>query len=117
MAEEFGGMKTITVRPGTSGRMVRHRFPTCSAEDEDDGWTPYGDTIASVVAQVYDPSGTDVSSDMVTLEPSVDGEIVIYELSWFDGAVRGWYQVVLTVTFASGKTDVAKFNKRVFMDV
>lgn len=102
---DFTGTARIKLQPNTENLPVSFTFTECSSESANDGAIPYNETIESAVVKAYDPTGTDVTSSMVTTGATVDGLTVSCAISHYSGIADGLHKLTVILTMHSGYVD------------
>lgn len=101
----FTRQAQVKLQPTTRNLPLRFAFTQCSSETVNDGSIPYGETISSAVVKAYSPSGSDVTTSMVTQGAAVDGLNVSCEISWYTGVADGLHKLTVILTMLSGYID------------
>ncbi|MCE5335081.1 MAG: hypothetical protein LLG06_10910 [Desulfobacteraceae bacterium] len=105
MVDDFEGREIITIKPSTRDYPISMSFRVCSSEMANDGAIPFGTTISSAVVKAYDPTGADVTANLVTIPATVQKNTVKCGVSWHEGIVPGLHTLTAVLTFASGHID------------
>lgn len=98
---DFQGTQRIRIQPNTVNYPIRFTFPVATAAGGS-GAIPYGNSIVSAVVKAYDPQGTDVSSSMVSDVVVTYPNMVNCALSYFPGALEGFYKLTIILTLSQG---------------
>ena len=101
----FTRQTQVKLQPTTRNLPVSFAFTRCTSTTSNDGAIPYGETISSAVVKAHSPSGTEVTSSMVTQAATVDGLNVSCEISWYTGVADGLHKLTVILTMLSGYID------------
>lgn len=104
----------------TSGRVTLQSYDNipysfqltiCSSTTANDGFLPYGLTVASCEVIAYNEDLTDVTSDLINGSPSVTDNIVTLTLMYPVSNGVGKYKLTFKLILSDGSTKEADFAR------
>lgn len=112
--DDFQSIDYINLQPRSVKNKFSFWFPAASTASGR-GSIPYGTTITDVAVSAFNEDGTDVTSSMITVTPSVADSYYVYlGLSWVSA---GLYKLVFKLTISDASTWEYNFNRVVCEDL
>lgn len=97
----FEGNKPITLQPGTETNPYKFKITVCSSAVSNDGYIPFGTSVAGVVVTAFKDDGTDVSSTLIDGVPTEEDNVVTVLLNYISTAGEYYLRFVLTLNTGS----------------
>jgi hypothetical protein len=101
MADNFQGVKKITLQPGDATVPYTFTLAACSSATANDGSIPYNTTVDSAVIKVFDEAGVDKTTEFISSESNSTTTLTI-NLKYPATAGVGRYSIEMLVTLTGG---------------
>ena len=114
--DDFQGTERVLLQPTSADVARSFTFSVCSSATANDGFLPYGATIASVAVVAYDKDGTVCTSELIEGTPSLSDFTVTVLFDYPSTTGPGRYKITISATLGDASVEEADFDRIVAKD-
>jgi len=113
---DFQGNDSIIVQPGTLDYPYEFEFTFCSAAGANDGFFPFGRTMADVEVDAFKHDADNTEDTDLVADYTLNGSIVKVYLSYPTTNGAGRYKLRFTVTLDDDSEEEVDFGRVIVKD-